>query len=132
MRDPFDPKNLQLPPELMTGVEKKLGGAAAAKPRRPRQTERYVQITETGAKGFEVLGGSAALVWFEILYRVWKAKKTTIDLPNGILTEMGVSRWVKYKAIDRLEQAGWIQIERQNGKTARVTLLNPGCLRPWR
>ena len=29
------------------------------------------------------------LVWFEILYRVWKDKKTTIELPNGSLAGDG-------------------------------------------
>lgn len=132
MPHPFDPKNLELPPELMTGVEKKPAEAAGKQPRRPRQpAERYVQITETGAEGFAVLEGRMALVWFEILYRVWNNRSMTIKLPNGTLAEMGVSRWVKYRALRRLELAGWIGVERPNRKTVKVTLLNPGCVKPW-
>jgi hypothetical protein len=127
--DPFDPKNLELPPELGAEVGKKPLGAAAAKPRRPRQqAERYIQLTAVGARGFVIAGAPAALVWFEILYRVWKTKKMTVGLPNGTLTEMGVPRWAKYRALRRLEQAGWIKVERRDRKTIRVTLLTAGCL----
>jgi hypothetical protein len=105
--------------------------ASATKPRRVlRQLGvRYIQVTETGARGFAALGGSMALVWFEILYRVWKARKPTVSLPNGRLAEMGVSRVAKYRALHRLEQAGWIQVERPRHKSPQVTLLVPGCLK---
>ena len=69
--------------------------ASAKLTRKTKQqpTERYVQITETGAKGFEALGCSAAaaLVWFEILTGLPGSGKTTISLPNKRLTEMGMS-----------------------------------------
>jgi hypothetical protein len=94
-----------------------------------RVVERYAQITETGARGFEALGCSRALVWFEILYLVWKKRATTIELPNQKLTAAGVSRWAKYRAIRRLEQAGWISVSRPSRKTLQITLLKPECVR---
>ena len=69
------------------------------------------------------------LVWFEILYRVWKDKKATIELPNGSLAGMGVSRWVKGRAVARLERAGSIQVKRIPRKSTQVTLLKRGCLK---
>ena len=130
--DPFDIEALQLTPEALAEAVamQKGSGAPIAKRKRVsrQQTERYVQITETGVKGFEVLGGSMGLVWFEILYRVWKDKKTTVGLPNKTLAEMGVSRWVKYRAVNRLEQAGWIQVIRPRHTTMQVTLLKPECV----
>jgi hypothetical protein len=101
---------------------------ARSQPTARQPTERYVQITETGARGFEALGCPMALVWFEILYRVWKTKQTTIELPNKRLAEMGVSRWAKYRAVDRLERAGWIRVSRPIRKTPQVTVLKPGCV----
>ena len=58
-----------------------------------RRRSRYVQITETGAKALDqAVDCSAILVWFEILYRVWKTGKMTIELGNKTLSGMGVSR----------------------------------------
>ena len=125
---PFDLEMFRATPELVAELTAHQERPAQSRPRVRRSTERYVQITETGAKGFEMLGCPAALVWFEILYRVWRTGKTTIDLPNKMLAEMGVSRWVKYRAIDRLEQAGWIQVSRPIRKTMQITLLRPGCV----
>lgn len=126
--DPFDPEALRITPELV--VKDKPAGS---QPHR-RPIERYVQITETGARGFETLGCSAALVWFEILYRVWKTGRTTIELPNKRLADMGVSRWAKSRAISRLERAGWIRVGRTPRKTPQITLLKPECVvfrRKW-
>jgi hypothetical protein len=105
------------------------GGKPTRKAKR-QPTERYVQITETGAKGFEALGCSAAaaLVWFEILYRVWQEGTTTIALPNKRLVEMGVTKWAKYRAVNRLEQTGWIAACRPHRKSMQITLLKPTCV----
>ena len=129
--DPFDIEALQLTQEAfaeLAAIRKEPGAPTKHKGARHQSTERYVQITETGAKGFEALGSSMALVWFEILYRVWKDKKVTIVLPNGSLAAMGVSRWVKARAVARLERAGWIQVKRTPRKSTQVTLLKSGCV----
>jgi hypothetical protein len=87
--DPYDPKNLELPPGHGLGTGKR-GGAAAKTSKRLRPlAEPYIQLTETGARGFAIVGGRQAPVWFEILYRVWRAKTYTIDLPNTALAERG-------------------------------------------
>jgi hypothetical protein len=121
--DPLDVSASQLTPEAVTehtAIQK------APEKRSPGQkSERFVLLTAAGTKGFEALGCSAGLVWFEILYRVWKTKETTIGLPNTSLAEMGVSRFAKYRAVSRLERAGLIDVERVPRKTMRVTLLNP-------
>jgi hypothetical protein len=131
--DPFDIEALQLSPEAVAELVaiQKGSGALPVKPKRvARQpTERYVQMTRAGAKGFEVLGCPMALVWFEILYLVWKDGKTTIVLPNKKLAAMGASKWAKYRTIDRLEKAGWISVTRSSRKSVRVTLLKPECVR---
>jgi hypothetical protein len=126
--DPFDPDQLRIPPELIATMK-----PAGAKPTRKTErspTERYVQITETGAKGFEALGCSAAaaLVWFEILYWVWEKGESTIALPNKRLAEVGVTRWAKYRAVNRLEQAGWIAVCRPRRKSMQISLLKPNCV----
>jgi hypothetical protein len=94
---------------------------------------RYVQLTEIGAKaGFEALGCPAAIVWFEILYRAWKAEteETPIELGNMTLSQMGVSRWVKYRALVQLERAELIRVVRRTRKSVVVELLKRGCIIP--
>jgi hypothetical protein len=130
--DLVDVSAWQLTPEDVTELSAIQKGSQAptakSKQSRRQESERFVLLTETGAKGFEALGCSAGLVWFEILYRVWKAKKTTIELPNKTLAEMGVSRWAKSRAVGHLERAGWLKVRRIPRKTIQVTLLKPGCV----
>ena len=73
------------------------------RPQRPRE-DRFVRMTEKVAiLGFQAVKCPAATVWFEILFRVWSEHRTTVELPNKRLAELGVSRWVKYRAIAQLE-----------------------------
>ena len=94
-----------------------------------KRRNRYVQITETGVKALDqAVGCSAILVWFEILYRVWKTGKMTVELGNKTLGGMGVSRWAKYRALTSLEKAGLIRVERHLRQSSKVTLLKRGCI----
>jgi biotin operon repressor len=42
---------------------------------------------------------------------------------NSELSKLGISRFAKYKAIARLEEAGLIEVDRRNGRTLSVRLL---------
>jgi hypothetical protein len=129
----FDIETYRLTPEEVVelAAKQKEPDAAAMAPKRKRRQrdERFVLITETAISGFVALGCPAAVVWAEILFRAWKDKTTTIKLPNQALADMGVSRWAKYRALNRLARAGWIQVERTPRKSVQVTLLKPGCVR---
>jgi hypothetical protein len=93
------------------------------RPRRPRQ-DRFVMMTEKIAVlGFQAVKCPAALVWFEILFRAWSEHQTTVELPNKRLAELGVSRWVKHRALARLETHGVIRVTRRNRRSPLVTLL---------
>jgi DNA-binding HxlR family transcriptional regulator len=64
------------------------------------------------------------LVLVELLHRSWKTKSLTFPLPNGgLLKKHGVSRDIKRKVLRDLEAAGLVVVERQHGKTPRVTLV---------
>jgi hypothetical protein len=84
----------------------------------------YVQITkDEAAAGFQALGCPAAMVWLEIIYLAWKTKSTTVVLPNKELEALGVSRWVKVRALSKLEQAKPIRVVQVGKKAPRITLL---------
>jgi hypothetical protein len=58
-----------------------------------------------------------------VLYRRCLTRRSkTVDLPNGELTELGVSRKTKYRALLLLKEAEAITIEARNGHSIRVTL----------
>ena len=58
-----------------------------------------------------------------ILYsRCLKRRSRTIDLPNGELRKLGISRYTKYRTLAELQEAGAIEIETPNGRSVRVTL----------
>jgi hypothetical protein len=106
-----------------------LRGKPVGEARARRNGPRYVQLTELGAKaGFQALGCPLGMVWFEILYRVWKTGKTTVELGNKTLGQMGVSRWTKYRAFARLEKAGLIQVVKRDQKSLTIKLLKRGCV----
>jgi hypothetical protein len=84
----------------------------------------YVQIAkDEAAAGFQALDCPAAMVWLEIVYLVWKTKSTTVVLPNKKLEALGVTRWVKKRALAKLEQAKLIRVVQVGKKAPRITLL---------
>ena len=94
-----------------------------------RRRTRYVQITEIGARALDqALDCSVSLVWFEILFRVWNTGKMTVELGNKTLTEMGVSRWAKYRAFETLRKSWTNSVKRQPRQSLQVTLLKRGCV----
>jgi CTP-dependent riboflavin kinase len=58
-----------------------------------------------------------------LLYRrcLMRGNKT-VDLPNGDLKALGISRQTKYRALAQLESAGGLTVETRNGRSVRVTL----------
>src|SRR5262245_40867164 len=90
-----------------------------------RKQEPFLLLTHRDAvRGF--FGKPQALVWYALLYRVWAEKSKTVRVPTKLLCSWGVSRWARWRALTRLEQAGLIQIyECRPGQTARVTLMPP-------
>jgi hypothetical protein len=75
---------------------------------------------ETAAKATKT---PKAMVWIQLLYAAWKAKRSTFPLPNGRLKKAGVTRFAKCRALRELEAVGLITVEWQHGKTPLVTIV---------
>ena len=60
-------------------------------------------------------------IW--LLHLHWESKSMKFTLPNGRLSERGVDRKVKRRALVILEKAGLISVERRLGKSPKVTLI---------
>src|SRR5262245_57628839 len=69
--------------------------------------------------------GRAALAVAEFIYRrTHVCGSRTVTLPAAELAELGISRWLKADALDRLQTAGLIRLEESSpGQTAKITLL---------
>ncbi len=98
-------------------------GAPRAKSGGPKN-HRYIKMREQQAvKGFVALKCPQALVWYAILYLVSVRKSRTVILSNQWLAAMGVSRWMKKRALDRLVRAKLIRTTQFNNQSPKVTLL---------
>jgi hypothetical protein len=64
-----------------------------------------------------------AFVCIWLLHLSWRARSMTFPLPNDKLGKRGVDRRAKRRALEALEAAGLIVVERRHGKTPVVTLV---------
>ena len=123
---PFDLEMFRATPELAV-IQKKEPGPVVAKPKQsPRQQTGFVLMTHAAARaGYLALECRQALVWHYLHHLVWSTKSRTVQLSNKTLASWGVSRWMKYRSLQKLEQAGLVMVERQPRKSPHVTLLAP-------
>jgi hypothetical protein len=125
--DPFDLDALRLTPDQVAELvakQAKPGQAVITTAGRARQQEGFVLMKHNAAKaGYLALGCPQALVWHYLHHRVWAADNRTVPVPNQALAEWGVSRWVKYRALQNLQDAGLIRVEWRKRKSPLVTLL---------
>jgi hypothetical protein len=61
----------------------------------------------------------AALVLYS---RCLRQRSRTVDLSNSEFVELRIGRMTKHRTLLLLEEAGVITVERQNGRSPRVTL----------
>jgi hypothetical protein len=105
------------------------GGRKRKTPKGNRATKSgpFVMISkEEAAAGFQALDCRVAMVWLEIIYLAWKTNSTTVVLPSKELEALGVTKWMKGRALSKLEQAKLIRVVRFGQKSPRVTLLRRG------
>ena len=120
--DPFDPAKLRLDNfELVGGIPCRPILTA----KQQRQRGHFVQVPlEWAALVSSAAGESTTFVAIWLLYRAWKTKSNTVTVSSGQLEAHGIDRWVKRRALRKLEAAGLITVKRQHGRAPVVTLLH--------
>jgi hypothetical protein len=68
------------------------------------------------------LPGKALAVYLATQHRCDLEGRSTVTLPAALLRKFGVGRDAKARALRALEDAGLAQVERTNGRAARITL----------
>ena len=69
------------------------------------------------------LPGKSLQIGITLHYLAGLKKTTTVRLPQTTLNQFGVSRHCKYRALQYLEQAKLITLNRTHGKNPTVTIL---------
>ncbi len=105
----------------ITGVEIATASSAHA---RTRQNSRFLKgpIPLVYLQRAAVLRGKALAVYICITHQCDLTGRSTVTLPKSLLAEFGVSRDAKARALRELERAGLVSVEREPGRSVRVTL----------
>ena len=120
-RDPFDLKNLKLPPE-------KIAERPATVPMRiKKRHQQFVQVPLILVDKIARTSQDKTLaVLCHLLHETWKQGGGPIKVPNGMLTKIGVGRCAKYHALGKLEALGIISVEQGRKKSPVVWIKTGG------
>jgi hypothetical protein len=115
--DPFDPKRLQLPTEL---IQERRAAEPTKLKRRRKQFVLLPMSWYERLKGAD--GQTYRVAWF-LLHLHWKNNGGPIKLANGMLKMDGVPPRTKCRALRDLERRGLIAVEWWPKKSPIVRLL---------
>jgi DNA-binding transcriptional ArsR family regulator len=127
-RNPIDIETLRIDPTDPAYVPRASG---AAKTRKKKWERQYILFPWSWLDRLKTTGRGATwrLALF-LVYEHWRTGGRTIKLTNIMAAEVGVSPDAKGRAIDDLEQAGLIEVERRPKRSPRISLLAKPPKRP--
>lgn len=127
-RDRFNIDALRIDPTDPTYVPR---GRGTAKTRKEKWERQYILFPWSWLDRLKAVdrGATWRLALF-IVYENWRSGGRTIKLTNIMAAEVGVSPDAKGRAIDDLEQAGLIEVERRPKRSPRISLLAKPPKRP--
>jgi hypothetical protein len=104
---------------IETEIETKVGQRKAE-----RMQERFLKgpISMRHIARAARLPGQALSVYIALHHQTALTRQQWVTVPRGLLTQLGVSRDAKARALQQLEAAVLVQVERAKGKTARVRI----------
>ena len=89
------------------------------RPALPSASDRSASSSRSHASNPSVstkLSDAAEIVFRHLLFLNWKSPGRTIYLANGALSEKGVNRYAKYRALDELKRVGLIRLKKRPSK----------------
>lgn len=120
--DPFDPKALSLP-----GLEhRNRESTLKTKPPRHRPGDRFLKgpIPLDWLTKASMLPGKSLQVGLAVWFRAGTTKSREVALTRALAAEFGVDRYAKARALDHLEQAGLVSVQRISGRNPVVTIFD--------
>jgi hypothetical protein len=105
-------------------AKRRLAELHAAAPAKRKKVEAFAMIElDMAAKACAAVNCQKAMVYVWLVHQARKTGNSTVAVPNGALAKYGISRKIKYLALQQLEEAGLITVEWRLRKTPVVTLL---------
>jgi hypothetical protein len=114
----FNVEDLKLRPEQLKNLRPVETGAAKLK----RQKREFVQITREQSDRLDKVGHTAEVVFRHLMFLNWKSPGRTIYLANGALSQKGVSRYAKRRALDELKKARLIKLRKRPSKSPGIII----------
>jgi hypothetical protein len=118
--DPLDLKSISFPESRLEQVTK------SRKPPRHKPGEKFLKgpiplkwLTRAAKQPGKTLHIAIAL-WFLAGLK----RKRTVALSDAVPRVLGVDRYAKYRALNALEEAGLVSVERHVGRSPVVTILD--------
>jgi hypothetical protein len=97
-------------------------GLGNGKPK-PSKGRRFAMLTEEHLKLLAGLNPAAWSIYCYLLMINWKKLRQPVKLTNAALTELGVSKDAKSRALPQLERVGLIKVKRVGQQAPIVTPL---------
>jgi hypothetical protein len=118
-RDQFNLDDLRIDP-----TDPKLKPRSDGRGAKKKWQRKYISFPWSWLDRLKTTGrGATCRLALFLVYEHWRIGGRTIKLTNTMAAEVGVSPDTKGRALDDLEQAGLIKVERRPHKSPRVTLL---------
>jgi hypothetical protein len=98
--------------------------APPSKKKRRSAVEPFAKLDlRKAAAAYAALNCKKAIVWTWLTYQAWKNGSNTVATSTAALTEFGIGRHAKWRALRQLEKAGLVRIDHRSGRLPRVTFL---------
>jgi hypothetical protein len=105
-------------------AQRRLAELHAAAPVKRKKVEAFAMVElDRAAKACVAMNCPKAIVYLWLVHQARKTGKNAVAVPNGALAKYGISRKIKYLALQQLEEARVITVEWRRRQTPVVTFL---------
>jgi hypothetical protein len=117
-RDPFDIEALRIDPADPTLIPR-----SADKTRKKKWERKFISFPWSWLELLRTGRGATYRVALLLIYEHWRTGGRVIKLTNIMAAEVGVSPDAKIRAVDDLEQAGLVKVDKHPRKSPLITVL---------
>lgn len=116
--------NKESTPTNIAGIAAIEVETAALRQARTRQAGRFLRgpISLRDIAAAARLSGKALAVFLAVHHRTAITRNAAVTLPKRLLTELGITKDAKARALHALETAGLIRVERRAGRAPIIVL----------
>jgi hypothetical protein len=90
--------------------------------RRKDEPFAFVHLHQAAKVAAVLTSAQQLFVWLWLVQQTRRTKSHTVTVSNEVLQQYGIYRYVKRRALLKLEMVGLITVERRQGKAPRVRL----------